>query len=364
MRRACKLTLRFATDKKRRAVNALMEAYRAAVNHYIRHLWNERGRLDKETLALLPDSCTRLSSRYRSQALKQAMETVVFTKKAVKGTRKRCSMPIFRGPAILDSKFITIEEGNGSFDLVVKLSCLEKGKRIVIPTRKTKVLNKWASRPLAKIVQGCAINENSITIWVAIPDVEPKSGASLGVDIGINKLMSLSDGSHIGMDFRALRDKIKRKKPKSKAKGRAIKERNNYIHRAINLLPWGSIGLIAIEDLKHLKTGKQKNRGKQFRKALIPWTYCQVIEVLKQKAQENRVHLVAVAPAYTSQTCPSCGTVSRDNRKAEKFHCINCAYSRDADTVGAMNILIKALRSVGSVESPTLINGHQIHLII
>jgi hypothetical protein len=48
-----------------------------------------------------------------------------------------------------------------------------------------------------------------------------------------------------------------------------------------------TLATLAIEDLKHLKTGKQKNRGKQFRKAMAPWTYCQVIEVVTQKCQEN-----------------------------------------------------------------------------
>jgi IS605 OrfB family transposase len=334
-----------------------MESYRAAVNIYISHLWNTKGKLDKNTLALLPATKTRLSARYRSQALKQAMETVIATKKAVKGTHKYCSMPVFRGSATLDAKFVTIEAGKGSFDLVIKLSCLEKGKRLILPTKKTKMLNKWASKPLARIIQGCSLNENSITIWVDLPDLDAKKGDSLGVDIGINKLISSSDGSHLGTEFKALRDKIKRKKPGSKAKGRAIKERNNFIRRIVNMLPWSSLGLLAIEDLKHMKTGKQKNRGKQFRKAMMPWTYCQVIEVLKQKAQENRVHLVAVAPAYTSQTCPSCETASKGNRKAEKFCCINCGYSHDADTVGAINILVKALRLIGSVESPMLLNS-------
>lgn len=357
MRRACKLTLGFATDKKRRAINALMEAYRTAVNHYIRHLWHTPGKLDNDTLALLPNEHTRLSARYKSQALKQAMETVIFTKKAVKGTHKHCSMPIFKGSATLDAKFVTIEEGKGSFDLIIKLSCLEKGNRLILPTKKTAVLNKWLAKPLAKTIQGCSLTEDSITIWVDLPDLRPKKGAALGVDIGVNKLLSLSDGSHLGTEFKALRDKIKRKKPKSKAKGRAIRERDNFIHNTINKLPWASLGFLAIEDLKGLKTGKQNNRGKQFRKALIPWTYCQVIGVLKQKAQENRVDLVAVAPAYTSQTCPLCEMVSRGNRKAEKFCCINCGYSHDADTVGAVNILIKAMRLVGSVESPMLVNG-------
>jgi hypothetical protein len=75
MRRAVKLSLAFVTQAKRKQINALLEAYRAAVNFYIRSLWNERGKLDKATLSRLKS--TRLSQRYKSQALKQALEIVI-----------------------------------------------------------------------------------------------------------------------------------------------------------------------------------------------------------------------------------------------------------------------------------------------
>jgi IS605 OrfB family transposase len=110
--------------------------------------------------------------------------------------------------------------------------------------------------------------------------------------------------------------------------------------------------MLAVEDLKNLKRGKKKSRGKSFRKALAPWSCRQVIEAIRQKAQEHGVDLVLVPPAYTSRTCPKCGTESVENRKGETFHCIDCEYTADADTVGAVNVLNKALRSVGSVESP------------
>ena len=93
---------------------------------------------------------------------------------------------------------------------------------------------------------------------------------------------------------------------------------------------------------------------------MIPWTYWQVIEVLKLKAQEHRVDLVCVEPAYTSQMCPSCGKVSRSNRNLEDFCCINCGYSQDADSVGAMNILFKGLRLVGSLEFPMLLKSRNV----
>lgn len=357
MKRAIKLSLNFSTQKKRKAINALLQSYRAAVNFYIKSLWNNKGKLDKNTLARLSSSNTRLSERYKSQALKQAIETVVSTRKAAKAMKKRVECPVFKGSVTLDSKFVSVEHGRRSFDLVVRLSCLKKGKKLTLPTKKTKVFNKWMSFPNAKVLQGCSLSENSLAVWIEIPDSPPKQGASLGVDIGINKLIATSDGEKFGEDFKALRDKINRKKPKSKAKQKALRERDNFIHREINKLPWSIIGFLAVEKLKGLKKGKKKGKGKSFRKALIPWTYRQVIEVLQQKAQENRVHLEMVEPAYTSQTCPSCGTVSKDNRNAEDFECIYCHYHNDADVVGALNVLHKALGLEGSLESPLLLKA-------
>ncbi len=51
-------------------------------------------------------------------------------------------------------------------------------------------------------------------------------------------------------------------------------------------------------------------------------------------------YLVAVPPHHTSQTCPDCGHVSRDNRKTQaNFACVACGYEENADLVGAINIL-------------------------
>jgi IS605 OrfB family transposase len=359
MRRACKVTLKYLTDRKQCSLAALLESYRAAVNFYITSLWKEPGKLDKDTLQRLKN--TRLSERYKSQALKQALEIVISTKRSLKANKKwGKNVPKFKGNAILDAKFVSVEKSKNlkDFDLVIRLSCLKKGFRIDVPTKKTKVLNKWVSHPNAQFIQGCSLSEHSLTLWVQIPDQEIKEhGEKLGVDIGVNKLLSLSDGSHLGTEFKQIRDKINRKKSKSKAKKRALKERDNFIRQECNKLPWKKINFLAIEKLKDLKKGKKKNRGKTFRKAMVPWTYRQVIGTLEQKAQEHRVDLVCVEPAYTSQRCPSCEKVSRNNRHSENFCCVDCGYSQDADSVGAMNILVSGLRLVGSLESPMLLES-------
>jgi IS605 OrfB family transposase len=348
MRRACKVTLKFVTAKKRRTIVALLEAYRAAVNFYIRSLWVDRGSLDKATLARL--TVTRLSERYKSRALKQALEIVVATKKSAKALGKPVSCPVFRGSAILDAKFVSVEAGKGSFDLIVRLSSLHSRHRITIPTKRTAVLNRWTRR--GTIVQGCALNETSIVLWVDVIDKQPKTiDRTLGLDIGINKLLSTSDGQHYGIEFKVISGKIRRSKPKSKARYRHYAERENYINRTINLLPWKSISVVGIEALNDMKRGKHPKRGKAFRKAITPWTYRRVLERIGHKAQENRVHLVAVPSAYTSQTCPECGRCEKENRSGENFTCVGCGHAGDVDYVGARNVLARTLETLRSVES-------------
>lgn len=356
MRRACKLSLKFVTTKKRARVKALLQAYRAAVNFYIRSLWDTPGRLDKDTLARLPNVNTRLSARYKSQALKQALEIVVSTRKACKATSKRASLPVFKGDAVLDAKFVDVvkEESEDIFDVFIKLSSLTKGKRIVIPSKGTSVLTKWLSKEGAKLVQGCSLSEDSLKVWVECPDPELKPhGKSLGLDIGMNNLIALSDGTFIGSDFKDVRTRVAAASPGTKAKRRAILARDNYIQQQVNRLPWSTLKVLAVEDLKNVKRGKSPKRGKPFRKAAAPWIYRRVLEAITQKAQEYGVLLMSVPPQFTSQQCPSCGTVDRRNRNAGCFKCIDCGYTQHADTVGALNILQKALLKVGSLESPT-----------
>lgn len=54
--------------------------------------------------------------------------------------------------------------------------------------------------------------------------------------------------------------------------------------------------------------------------------------------------LVKVPAHYTSQTCPECGHVAKENRKNENFNCVSCGHSGHADVVGARNILERGHR--------------------
>jgi transposase len=191
-----------------------------------------------------------------------------------------------------------------------------------------------------------------LTLWVELSDKPTKlTGKSLGIDQGVNKLLSDSDGAFYGRDFKVLRDKIKRRVPGSKGKLRAIRERENFINRNLNILPWDKINVLGMEDLKGIKKGKRPNRGKDFRKAMAPWTYRQVLNRAMAKAEENRVRFQLVPPANTSRTCPKCRVVSNRSRTGERFKCVACGHKQDADFVGAQNVPASTERFTRSVES-------------
>jgi IS605 OrfB family transposase len=341
MIRTVKFSTKLLTATKQRRLDALRRELYSTTNKFIATLWAVKGKLDKATMDRV--SGGTLSYRHKSNCLKQALETVVFTRKASKTTGRKATCPALHGALDLSSLVCTVERFSGSFDFAVKVSGLVKGKRIVIPVKSHKRVNYWLNMPGATIKQGCILGNGWAAIAIEIPDAPPRTtGVELGVDVGVNKLLACSNGQMLGLDIKRICQKVRRKKPGSKAKQRACAERKDYINRTVKQLPWNQIKTIAIEDLKGIKTGKQKNRGKTFRKAMSSWTARQVEARVVQLAQQSSACVVSVDPRNTSRRCPMCGSIDKANRVAEKFQCRQCNHQADADYIGSLNILARA----------------------
>jgi predicted RNA-binding Zn-ribbon protein involved in translation (DUF1610 family) len=241
----------------------------------------------------------------KDQALRQALSIVSSTPRSANALGAEAQFPRFTVMAVL-CHGVTIEPGRGSFDLAVRLSTLRPRECITIPTRKTRVLNKWLLMPGARIVRSCALSEKAIVVWVEFSEPETPT---------------LSANCH------------------QRGKQRARIARDHYINRAVKQLPWHRLSAIGVEDLNGLKRCKSQTRGKNIRKAAAPWTYGRVRQQIECLAPENRVLPIAVDPRGTSRTCPTCGKDDRCNRKGEVFRCIACDHAGDADFVGARNHL-------------------------
>jgi putative transposase len=75
-------------------------------------------------------------------------------------------------------------------------------------------------------------------------------------------------------------------------------------------------------------------------------------------ALQTKVPVEVVNPAYTSQTCPSCGHVSRKNRRNTQFTCVSCGRRAHADVVGAKNLLGRSEdNEVGRDDPPPVVGA-------
>lgn len=356
MIRAVKLSLKFASATKMANILAVLDRYRATVNAYIRHIWEHGGALNKQTADVVPMG--HLTFRMRAHALQQALGIVLATRRSAQSLGRTPTMPMFHGAMILSKQLavVTAARTKGEFDLWLRFSTLSRGNRIDIPLKATKPYRKWTAHPGASLKGGCAIGGHPgryyVVVWVLIPEFAPKTtGLDIGIDVGINKLLGTSDGRYYGRDIKHWVGRVRRCKPGSKGKRRARRARDRYINETVNRLPWRQIKLIAVENLKNIKDGKKQGRGTSFRKAVAPWTVSYVMRCIEMKAQEHRVSWVEVNARGTSTTCPVCGHRASSNRSNEKFKCVRCGHAGDADTIGSLNILSRAL---GSVSSPSL----------
>lgn len=336
----------YCTKEKRNKIKAIIRRYRACVNLFIDYIWLNRAisKLDKQTLQSVqfPD----LTERYKSNALKQALQ--ICKSKTTK------TKPVFHGFPVLDAKFVEIKPNKTStkFDLWIRLSTLKRGNRIEIPTKKHAQLNKWLIN--GDLIQGCELRPDGFIVWVEIDKIENNdigiNKLKIGIDIGMNKLISTSLGDKFGTEFNKINEKILRKQKNSNGYKRAIAEKKNYINQTVNQLPWNCIDLICYENLTNLKKGKKK-KSKNLRIKQQYWSYRQVIEAMKTKAETNRVRCVYVNPAYTSQMCSACGCIAASNRNLQDYTCSSCDYTQDADINAARNILAKGLDWITRLES-------------
>lgn len=86
--------------------------------------------------------------------------------------------------------------------------------------------------------------------------------------------------------------------------------------------------------------GRNVKQKSGLNRAILDQGWSEFRRQLQYKLEWRGGELIAVPPQYTSQTCPSCGHVSGENRKSQAvFRCVECGYGNHADFVGAINVL-------------------------
>lgn len=196
------------------------------------------------------------------------------------------------------------------------------------------------------------------------------STAIVGIDMGIARFATLSDGSYFAPlnSFKrqekalvnAQRAMSRKKKfsnnwKKAKAKVQKIhahigNARRDYLHKATTTISQNH-AMVCIEDLQvrnmsKSASGTTETPGRNVKaksglnKAILDQGWYEFRRQLDYKLAWNGGQLVAVPPQNTSRKCPCCGHVAKENRRTQaRFRCVACGFEENADVVGAINIL-------------------------
>ena len=138
--------------------------------------------------------------------------------------------------------------------------------------------------------------------------------------------------------------------------------RKDFLHKTSTTISQNH-ALVCIEDLqvKNMSRSSKGNREQHGKKvaqksglnrSILDQGWGEFRRQLDYKAQWNGGILLAVSSQHTSQTCPCCGHVSKENRQTQaKFLCTDCGYENHADVVGAINVLERGYRLLARGES-------------
>jgi IS605 OrfB family transposase len=193
------------------------------------------------------------------------------------------------------------------------------------------------------------------------PPPTPTSG-TLGVDLGINRIATLSTGEIVsGRDLKRLREVRQRTRSSLQAKGtegakcalKRLSGRQARMMRDVNhCLSKQIVGVakekhleIALEDLTGIRD-RCAQKGRRMRRMLGGWAFYQLRTFIEYKAQQAGVGVVTVSPRKTSKTCSACGQIG--SRRKHRFSCVSCGCIADADHNAAINIARAGAAKVSS----------------
>ena len=261
-----------------------------------------------------------------------------------------------------------------------------EGNRVFLP--KFGWIGYFNNRPIEGAIQNVTIKKQptgwfmSVQVELAVADPIHSSKSIVGIDIGIAKFATLSNGDVINPinSLRTLEGKLARlqrklaKKQRFSNNWKRLKQKISLLHHKIanvrrDFLQKESTkisknhAMIVVEDLKISnmtrsakgdieQPGKNVKAKSGLNKSILDQGWSMFVDMLKYKQAWNGGDVLAVNPKHTSQTCPCCDHVSAENRKTQaEFECVECGHTGNADFVAATNILERGYRLLACGET-------------
>ncbi|MBK1644143.1 cytosine methyltransferase [Thiocapsa imhoffii] len=296
-----------------------------------------------------------------SQALQQSLKDL-----------ERAYINFFEGRAAFPS-FKRKGKSSDSFRYPQGYRLDQANSRLFLP--KLGWLRYRKSREVLGTVKNVTVSQCGGTWFAAIQterevDVPVHQGGAVGIDMGIVRFATLSDGTvfeplnsfkrleeTLAKAQRTMNRKTRFGKNWKKAKARVQRihikianARRDALNKTSTTISKNH-AMVCIEDLQVANmtasaAGTMAAPGTNVRaksglnKAILDQGWGEFRRQLEYKTAWNGGHLIAVPPQNTSRTCPRCGHVAKENRQTQaRFACVDCGYEDNADLVGAINVL-------------------------
>lgn len=239
----------------------------------------------------------------------------------------------------------------------------------------------WLRYRNSRLVEGVAknvtVSQRAGRWYVSIqterevpPPVHPRPGSAVGIDLGVVRFATLSDGTDVAPLAPACRDadalaraqrslarKQRGSKNRAKAKARVARiqariadRRSDYLHKLSHEISKNH-ALVIVEDLRVsgmtrsgrgtlAEPGTNVTAKSGLNRAILDQGWGEFRRQLEYKCVWAGGELIAVPAPNTSRTCPDCGHISAANRPSQAvFMCQICGFAAHADHVGALNVL-------------------------
>jgi putative transposase len=204
-----------------------------------------------------------------------------------------------------------------------------------------------------------------------------KATSIVGIDMGVKRFATLSDGTVFeplnsfkgkAEKLAKLQRKLKHKNKFSsnwkKVKAKITKchedianARKDYLHKVSTEICENQ-AVICIEALKVKnmsksakgtidKPGKNVSQKSGLNKSILDQGWGMFFQMLEYKQAWNGGMVLKVPAHHTSQTCPCCLHVAKENRLTQaEFVCVECGFSENSDFVGSLNVLTRGHREL------------------
>ena len=228
----------------------------------------------------------------------------------------------------------------------------------------------------AKLVKSGGKYFLHISVSKEFPDFDyEKTTAVVGIDRGINNICAIYDSYKktallTGSRVMKISDRFSRTRASLQKKGtkgakRVLKRLSGRENRWMNDVnhvisktlvcsyPEGTV--FGLEELTSVSFDEDNNKAsKDQKKDLHSWSFYDLEQKLRYKAEKNDQTVVKINPQYTSQRCPICGNIDKEarHRDLHLYMCESCGFIGNDDITAGMNIYELVLRFLAGEEDP------------